>query len=159
MPRTATHSRRTTSRGSGQKDRLSAAPENLFVYGSLLFPDVLLVLIDRVPDSTPVVASGWRVAALPGAVYPGLMPGDGEAHGHLLTNLTAEEWRTIDAFEDDLYELRQLSMTDGRRGWAYTCPQEPGELSENWDKERFAIEHLPQYVNRCRAWRRRYEAP
>lgn len=104
------------------------------------------------------MAQGWRVAAIPGVVYPGLVPGDDEARGRLLINLTDDEWRIIDAFEDDLYELRQLALTDARRGWAYVCPQEPAEFPENWNKERFAVEHLPRYVDRCREWRRRHEA-
>lgn len=135
------------------------APDNLFVYGSLLFPDVLRALIDRLPESTAVVARGWRVTALPGVVYPGLVPDDTDAPGRLLINLTAEEWRTIDAFEDDLYELRRLSLTNGRHGWAYTCPNHARELPRDWDKDQFATEHLARYVDRCRQWRQQHQSP
>lgn len=134
------------------------APDSLFVYGSLLFPDVLRVLIDRLPQSVPVVARGWRVVALPNVVYPGLVPDAGEAHGRLPINLTAEEWRTIDAFEDDLYELRQLPLNDGRHGWAYVWPDQAREIPGNWDKDQFSADQLPGYIDRCREWRRRYES-
>ena len=59
---------RPASRPSGRTDRLSVAPEALFVYGSLLIPEVLQALLGRVPDRT---AGGWRVAALAGRRYPG----------------------------------------------------------------------------------------
>ncbi|HEV7933056.1 MAG TPA: gamma-glutamylcyclotransferase family protein [Actinomadura sp.] len=158
MPHTAPRSPQPTSQPCGRTDRLSAAPEALFVYGSLQFPDVLIALIGRVPDHSPTAAKGWRTAALPERVYPGLTPADGTAGGYLLTGLTAEEWRVLDAFEDTVYELQRLDLTDGRHGWAYVCDPNAEVLSEDWSAEEFTREHLPAYVQRCAAWRQRYEA-
>lgn len=133
------------------------APEALFVYGSLQFPEVLFALIDRVPDHEPAQAEGWRVATLPQRVYPGLIRGQGTAHGYLLTGLTPEEWRVLDAFEDPVYELTRVDLVDGHHGWAYVC--NPGaEVGEtDWSGEDFQTQHLTAYIERCTAWRRRYE--
>ncbi|GAA3214728.1 gamma-glutamylcyclotransferase family protein [Actinocorallia longicatena] len=158
MPHTEPHSPRQTSQPSGQKDRLSAAPDTLFVYGSLQFPEVLFALIDRVPAHTPAQAAGWRVAELPGRVYPGLVSGPTTAPGYLLTGLTAEEWRVLDAFEDPVYDLRRLDLVDGRHGWSYTCNFGAEVLETNWSAETFARDHLPAYIERCTAWRHRHEA-
>jgi hypothetical protein len=132
-------------------------PEALFVYGSLLFPEVLQALLGRVPDRTAAAAAGWRVAALAGRRYPGLILGDRQASGILITGLTSEEWRILHAFEDDVYELRRLALTDDRHGWAYVCPDDRETLTDDWDAERFAAEHLASYIETCAVWRRRYD--
>src|SRR5215470_5909353 len=120
----------------GGTDRLPVDPQALFVYGSLLFPEVLRALLGRVPDRTAAAAAGWRVAALAGRRYPGLVPGDGQASGTLITGLAPDEWRILNAFEDDLYELRRLTLTDARHGWAYVWPDDRAALTEDWDAER-----------------------
>jgi len=144
-------------RPAGQTNRLPADSEALFVYGTLLFPDVLQVLLGRVPNRTVAAAAGWRVAALAGRRYPGLVPGDGQASGMLITGLTPDEWRVLNAFEDNVYELRRLTLTDARHGWAYVYSDDREVLTDDWDAERFAAEHLPSYVQACAAWRRRYD--
>lgn len=147
-----------TSPPSGKRDRLSAGPEVLFVYGSLQFPEVLFALLDRVPQHEPVAAEGWRVATLPERVYPGLVPGITTAHGYLLTDLTPEEWRVLDAFEDSVYELVRVDLVDGRDGWTYACDQGAEVGRDDWSAEDFRARHLPAFVVRCEAWRRLYEA-
>jgi len=143
---------------SGQPDRLSADPADLFIYGSLLFPEVMRTLLGRVPDSTSAAAAGWRVAALAGRVYPALVPAEAVATGRLVTGFTPKEWRLIDAFEDDVYELRRLTLSDGRYGWAYICASGPGAPGGDWDIDAFERDHLTSYLKRCAAWRQRYEA-
>jgi hypothetical protein len=75
----------------------------------------------------------------------------------LITGLTSEEWRILDAFEDDVYELRRLALTDDRHGWAYVCQDDRETLADDWDAKRFAAEHLASYIEACAAWRRRYD--
>jgi gamma-glutamylcyclotransferase (GGCT)/AIG2-like uncharacterized protein YtfP len=158
MPHTARPLHQTTSPPSGQRDRLSVDPESLFVYGSLLFAEVLRALLDRVPNRVPASAPGWRVASLPGRVYPGLARGPDAASGLLMTDLTPTEWRILDAFEDELYELRPLTLSDGRIGWAYVCGEDPAASPGGWDAGLFSERDLPAYVGACVAWRRRYQA-
>jgi gamma-glutamylcyclotransferase (GGCT)/AIG2-like uncharacterized protein YtfP len=135
--------------------RTPAGAEGLFVYGTLRFPDVLRALIGRVPDMTPAVAVGWRVAALPGRRYPGLVADpDGAATGFRMTGLTTGEQRLLDAFEGDQYDLRRLALDGGRHAWAYVWTA--GDVEpHDWDPERFAERHLIAYVGRCAAWRGR----
>ena len=130
----------------------------LFVYGSLLFPEVLQALLHRVPDRKPAVAEGWRVVALEERPYPGLVPVAGQAHGMLVTGLTADEWQILDAFEDDIYELLRLDVTDGRHGWAYVCPAEAHTARTDWHADQFVARHLGAYIGACVAWRQRYDA-
>ena len=48
-------------------------PDALFVYGTLMFPEVLEVLLGRTPEMAPAALDGWRAAALADRVYPGLV--------------------------------------------------------------------------------------
>jgi gamma-glutamylcyclotransferase (GGCT)/AIG2-like uncharacterized protein YtfP len=131
---------------------------DLFVYGSLLFPEVMRVLLDRVPASTPAAVAGWRVAALPGRVYPALVQAEAIAKGQLVSGLTPQEWHTLDAFEDKVYELRRLTLTDGRDGWAYVCTDHTDASPDDWDMNLFERDHLVSYLKRCATWRQRREA-
>lgn len=158
MPHTATHSPPTTSQSGGRLDQLSAETASLFVYGSLRFPDVLLALLDRVPTSTPAQASGWRAAALRGYAYPALVPASGSADGLLLTGLTADEWRILDDFENDLYQLHRLPLDGDREGWAYVSEGDAAVLPHDWNARHFTQHDLTAYVERCREWRQEYEA-
>jgi hypothetical protein len=74
----------------------------------------------------------------------------------LLTGLTAAEWRTIDAYEDDRYELERLILTDRRHGWAYRYDRDAGVLSQDWSARDFADRHLAIFAESCRAWRDRH---
>lgn len=125
----------------------------LFVYGTLQFPEVLTALIGRVPDHTPGTVYGWRIAALPGRVYPGLVKGPYSAPGFLITGLSEAEWRILDAFEDDFYDLTELTLTDGRTGWCYTCPDDHPVSDQDWAPADFAAAHLDRYTRATATWR------
>lgn len=107
----------------------------------------------------PTSAVGWRITGLPDVVYPGIVEGDGTTSGFLLSGLTSAEWGVIDAFEDDIYDLRLLGLIDERRGWAYTWPvnQAPPQVAA-WRPEDFAERHLAAYVTRCGSWLARYRS-
>lgn len=143
-------SARATSKTSDRSDAL-------FVYGTLQFPEVLSVLIDRVPGLEPAAVEGWRAAALRGRVYPGLVSAETTASGYLLTGLTPREWQVLDAFEDPVYELVRVDLADGRHGWAYAWDETTDVAPENWSPEHFKAHHLPTYVQRRAAWRRYYD--
>ncbi len=94
-------------------------------------------------------AREWRAAALEERVYPGLVASPGTvATGLLLTDLTDEEWRVLDAFEDHRYELREVALSTGGRGLTYVWTG--GDVRpENWDLARFEEQHLSAYAARC----------
>jgi gamma-glutamylcyclotransferase (GGCT)/AIG2-like uncharacterized protein YtfP len=125
----------------------------LFVYGTLMFPEILRALIGRVPDSAVGAAAGWRAAALRGRRYPGLVPGPSLARGRLISGLSAGERQTIHAFEDGGYELRRLVLADGCRASAYVWTHDGDVLPADWDPAAFAARDLGGYVERLTgAW-------
>ena len=122
---------------------------NLFVYGTLLFPEVLMAVLGRVPDRTPAVATGWRVAALPDRVYPGLVPAPrGTAEGMVLGELTTAERRLLDVYESAEYRLVAIELADGRS--CHTYVWQDGVLDHDWDRDAFAAHRLADYVARHR---------
>jgi gamma-glutamylcyclotransferase (GGCT)/AIG2-like uncharacterized protein YtfP len=127
--------------------------EALFAYGTLRFPEILEILLGRVPDLLPASVPGWRVRALPGAVYPGMVadPG-GVADGVLISGLTEDERRLLDAYEDAEYEPRLIPLGEGdsrARAYVWTGPTE----RYDWDPVRFAERDLTGFAEDCRAWR------
>ncbi|MEU7138668.1 gamma-glutamylcyclotransferase family protein [Nocardia sp. NPDC046473] len=133
---------------------VAAQDYSLFAYGTLQFPEVLEVLIGRVPQRATATAPGWRVAALPGRVYPGLVPEPNAlAHGVILNGLTAAEWQILDAFEDDEYDLRPIRLTDSTDP-ACTYVWTSAATQDDWHPTRFATNHLPYFITHSAEWRR-----
>jgi gamma-glutamylcyclotransferase (GGCT)/AIG2-like uncharacterized protein YtfP len=125
---------------------------DLFVYGTLLFPEVLEALLHRVPAREPATAIGWRVAALPGRPYPGLVPRRGAAaSGLVLSGLDRAEGRLLDAYEDSDYRLTEITLADGRRCPSYVWDR--AALAHDWNRDGFAVDHLADYVAHCVRWR------
>ncbi|MFD7785842.1 gamma-glutamylcyclotransferase family protein [Streptomyces nojiriensis] len=116
----------------------------LFCYGTLQFDAVLHALLSRVPERHPDSAPGWRPAALADRQYPGLVAAaDAVTPGLLLT-----EWGICDAFEDTLYDLREVTLASGRRAWAYIRTEDEARPHDG-DAALFETEHLAQYATRC----------
>ncbi|KOX16012.1 gamma-glutamylcyclotransferase family protein [Nocardiopsis sp. NRRL B-16309] len=136
-------------------DRLSERRQPLFVYGTLLFPQILRALLGRVPDSAPAAAPGWRAAPLAAHPYPALVPASGTASGRLLSELTEAECRVIDTYEGDGYDVRRLSLVGGEEGWGFVADGPVDAAPGDWDPDAFAAEHLDAYVEACTALRAR----
>jgi hypothetical protein len=53
---------------------LAAMGGNAFVYGTLMAPEVLKALINRVPPMKPAVIKGFRRYRVKGQVFPAIVP-------------------------------------------------------------------------------------
>lgn len=103
-------------------------------------------------------AAGWRVARLPGRVYLAMVAAEAMVRGSLIANLSASEWRIIDAFEDGIYELQRLSLTDVRQAGMVVRMQNHRNVSaDDWDIAQFDRDHLVYYLKQCATWRRAYD--
>ncbi|NKY53313.1 gamma-glutamylcyclotransferase family protein [Nocardia vermiculata] len=125
---------------------------DLFAYGTLQFGPVLDVLLGRTPEMDVAVARGWRVAALPQRLYPGLVAEPGRmAGGVVLSGLTAADWRTIEAFEDPEFDLRPIELI-GRAEPVRTFVWSAAVTGNEWLPEGFVADHLERYVERATQW-------
>ncbi|WP_330229625.1 gamma-glutamylcyclotransferase [Nocardia sp. NBC_00508] len=137
--------------GTGRLGGLFGCDHALFVYGTLQFPEVLQVLLGRIPSLEPTELTGWRAAALPSRIYPGLVAAPRRlTRGAVLSGLAPAEWAVLDAFEDDEYDLRRVRVGSGPV-WTYvwTAAADPAD----WQRDRFAAEHLTQFAARSARWR------
>lgn len=145
------------SKNSGRPAQSSEATSKLFVYGTLLHDDVVNILIGRIPHYLIVRAPGWRTVRLPQKVYPGLVPGQGEASGKLFTDLTDAEWATLDAFEDPAYALTAVRVSASLETDALAYIWQGEHLDQPWSSMEFGRDELADYLDRCLSWRRHYE--
>jgi gamma-glutamylcyclotransferase (GGCT)/AIG2-like uncharacterized protein YtfP len=145
------------STNSGQPANSSEGTSKLFVYGTLVLDDVVRALIDRIPHYQDATAPGWQVVRLPERIYPGLVPGQGEANGKVFTDLTDAEWTTLDAFEDTAYTLAAVRVLLPLETEALAYTWRGKYVDAPWSTTDFSRDELADYLDRCRRWRRRYE--
>ena len=136
-----------------------SSPRALFVYGTLQFEPVLDALLSRVPPIAPGVLAGHAVVGLAGASYPGLVVSRGRgtpARGFVCRSLEMDEWALIDAWEDDFYELVEVSVVEPT-GAVVTCLTyrlpEGMAGSGTWSARRFEDRDLAAFVSGTIAWR------
>jgi hypothetical protein len=138
--------------GASSWTRQAEPATGLFVYGTLMFPEMLSALLGRVPARTAASANGWRVSALPGRVYPGLVrDGYSTAAGQVIAGLSKAEGQLIDAYENGEYRLSEITLGDGRNYLTYVWRTKA--LYEDWNLDRFAATHLTDHVAKCARWR------
>ena len=89
-------------------------------------------------------------------VYPGLVPGEGEANGKVFTDLTDAEWNTLDAFEDPTYTLAAVRVLPLETD-TLTYIWRGEHIDQPWSTANFDHDELANYLDRCRRWRRRHE--
>ncbi|MEM9025462.1 MAG: gamma-glutamylcyclotransferase family protein [Verrucomicrobiota bacterium] len=116
-------------------------PEHLFVYGTLMEPEVLRRLLGHVLEMRPAVIRGYRRFRVRNAVYPGIVAASPESSttGKILSGLLESDWKTLDAFEGDEYErlLVETSLESGETIPAATYVfRDPANLTDElWDRK------------------------
>lgn len=132
---------------------------NLFVYGTLLFPEIREWVSGRRHRSEPAVLKGFRVRRVRNATFPGIVrvPESGEetASGEVLFDLTETEFAMLDRYEDDFYvrSLVSLTLENGAEieCFVYEVPPEEADhfLSDDpWTREWFRENHYEDFVGR-----------
>jgi gamma-glutamylcyclotransferase (GGCT)/AIG2-like uncharacterized protein YtfP len=129
----------------------------LFVYGTLLFPEILHLLLGRLPVSSEAVLPGYHRFSIHDGpcvrAYPAVFPQPGaEVHGLLLHGLSPAEQAVLDAYEDDDYiktavtVVQKGEMTDANVYVWHTGKK--GQLRGTWDAEQFRAQNLQTYIER-----------
>lgn len=125
----------------------------LFAYGTLTFPEVISVVIGRVPSSQPAEIHGYKNCCVRGKSFPGLIyAGRGVVRGVLYFGLTGDDWAKLNAFEDEFYQLEQVGVITehvSQPAKAYIVPPQNAAVltSEIWDPEIFRRDFLPHYLS------------
>lgn len=124
--------------------------QNIFVYGTLLFPDVQKVVMGEEVASVEATLSGYRRAKLLGRDYPGIISSpDGQVVGRLLLNIRSEALALLDMYEGFEYQrievvaIAETPTPALTYAWALSL-DEVGE--EDWDPVAFQRDKLRTFV-------------
>ena len=150
-----------------------APGSRLFVYGTLMAPEVMEVLLNRVPAMRPARLEGFERWSLDGAVFPAVRrAAGGRVTGLLVDGLSTDEQAILDWFEDDGYELLPVrvcpldrphdgAVDAGVYSWPARRADDPLadlRVGVPWSYEDFRRRHLPAYIESTRAYRDEYES-
>ena len=112
---------------------------NLFLYGSLMDPDIVAAVVGWVPTTFPGRVAGWLRVTYPGVPYPLLVRMQLSPHLHSVTGLVwrdvpAEALKRMDKFEGKQYTREVVYTEDDVECQMYI---EKACLTEEWDFKRF----------------------
>jgi gamma-glutamylcyclotransferase (GGCT)/AIG2-like uncharacterized protein YtfP len=124
----------------------------LFVYGTLLFPEIMRRVIGRVLPSEPATLRGYARRGLRGYLYPGVLPALGEeVVGKLCLGIDGATLKRLDVYEGEQFERRRVHVVTarGRRGaFVYAlAPAHREAATEAWSAERFAQDAFARYLD------------
>ncbi|XP_057738785.1 AIG2-like protein D [Arachis stenosperma] len=140
------------------------ARHDVFVYGSLLADEVVRVLLNRVPSSTPATLHGYHRFKIKGRVYPAILPVENKkVTGRVLHEITGVELDILDEFEDVEYNrsdaevvLMDTSEKLQVHTYVWSDRNDPNLYGE-WDFEEWKQVHMNDFVKMTDAFMRESE--
>ena len=126
---------------------------NVFVYGTLQLPEVMLAVTGRTFPALPARLAHYARHRLRGKSFPGIRPSPGASvDGLLYLGIDAPAQQRLDEFEDDFYRREPVTVTtaDGAE-WAaqaYVTREECYGLllAEEWSLAEFRRTSLPGFL-------------
>ncbi len=131
----------------------------VFVYGTLLFDEVVEAVTGRRLEGAPAVLEGFARRRIRERNYPGIVPdADERTAGRLYRDVDTDSLARLDVFEGELYDRLSLEVDCGGhrlRAFTYVVAERyRHRLSEeSWDPDDFMLEHGEAFVAQCRRWR------
>lgn len=128
------------------------ATNPLFVYGTLMVPEVLTALLGRVPQIKAATLEGYRRFSVPGERYPAIVSAArSRVRGRLLVGLTASELAQLDAYEGDAYVRTEVALlVDGEvtpaACYVWRDPEVALASHDDWDVQAFTATELDGYL-------------
>lgn len=125
---------------------------NLFVYGTLMVPQVMHAVCGFTAAAEPAVLQGHRRRRVRGEVYPGIVASQGEqVEGMLYRGLTDRHLSRLDEFEGEMYRRSSVEVEAGNTGvpaFAYLmAPAFVDALSNDfWSLDAFVTHALQGFL-------------
>ena len=123
--------------------------ENLFVYGSLLFNEIIEGLTGKTFQSERAILSGFKRVSLIDADYPALVKDkNATAEGRVLFNLDRRSLDIISFFEGDEYAQTIVDLNQSTlKALTFTWKANLNYTKDiEWDARIFETESLPFYM-------------
>ncbi|KAL4570228.1 hypothetical protein LXL04_025879 [Taraxacum kok-saghyz] len=132
----------------------------VFVYGSLLADDVVQVLLNRIPQTSPAILNGFHRFSVKGRVYPAIIPVENKkvTGRQVLFGLSASELDILDIYEDEEYEKKDVdvSLLDTReviQAYVYIWAKSTDpDLYGEWDFEEWKKSKLEDYLKMTKSF-------
>ena len=129
--------------------------QNLFAYGTLMFPEVWERIGIEEFKSTPAILPGFAIYRVHDAVFPGIVRASEEncVKGVMYLDLDEETLFEIDTYESGLYKREEVTATldNGEvvQCSAYVIPDSRRQAltEEPWDAAQFQENELKKYLN------------
>ena len=133
---------------------------NVFLYGTLMHPDVWSRVTTGTYDAEPGVLHGYSRFRLRGLTYPGLVEDpDGRVEGIIRRDVAGEDLERLDRFEGHEYARRRVDVTCGVEG-ALACDTyilreacRERLSTEAWDLDWFQRQGLERFLHEYRGWK------
>ncbi|MCB1876483.1 MAG: gamma-glutamylcyclotransferase [Chromatiales bacterium] len=131
---------------------------SLFVYGTLMFPQVLRAVLGGNLAAEPARLTGYRRCALRGAWYPGIVEDRrGQVSGSVYRGINFLQLKRLDTYEGEEYRRVPVSvrLADGldESTWVYVLRGSSRRrcLRADWDPEQFIEVRMRAYLRRMHA--------
>ncbi|XP_071692188.1 AIG2-like protein D isoform X3 [Rutidosis leptorrhynchoides] len=125
----------------------------VFVYGSLLADNVVQLLLNRVPQTSPAILNDYHRFSIKGRVYPAIRPVENkQVTGRVLIGLSATELDILDDYEAEEYDKRVVNVSlldtsEVLQAYTYVWGNSTDpDLYGEWDFEDFKESKLKDYV-------------
>ena len=123
----------------------------LFVYGTLLDPDLRTEVVGRAVEGAPAVLRGWRRHAARGRSYPMILPAADAAVSGLVLDLDPAAAARIHGYEGGEYVRRAVTaerLADGRPVSCFVYAVRPGRLvaAGAWDFAAWQAARSPAHI-------------
>lgn len=125
----------------------------LFVYGTLLAPELRRALLGRTVPGAPAELDGYACFGVRHAPYPAITPLAGAStKGELVGGLSAAEFDILDDYESTMYRRLVVTVRDGagNSSDAFTYVIDESAVhrlsDELWDYATFRLHQLDRYL-------------
>ena len=126
---------------------------SIFVYGTLMSPQVVRILLGRTVVPSPAILSGYQRYPVVDQAFPGMIPNNsGMTEGMILEELSAIDVQVLDWFEGDEYVRRSVTCVQNGVDrqvdtYVWSNPVSQLELEQEWDYQRFCENKLEWYLS------------
>ncbi|MDF1753253.1 MAG: gamma-glutamylcyclotransferase [Verrucomicrobiales bacterium] len=133
---------------------------NLFVYGTLLFPEIRNLVGRRQFQAADATLEGFEIYRVKNAAYPGIVEQDGgTVPGQILRHITPAEIDFFDQYEDDFYQRITVAVTTPDESViSAECYAVPSITSREiltkvvWTADWFTTNHYADFLNRLKSF-------
>ena len=127
--------------------------EHLFVYGTLLVPQIMQQVSGQRHFSLSATLHDYARYGLLGKTYPGIVQQQGAGvAGRLYLNVSPAAWRRLDYYEDHLYQRQYVQVETATAGvfhaWTYVVPDSLRSrlTKRDWSLSQFRQRHLQGFL-------------